>query len=164
MGELSYPNGLRSNLLVGRSLDAFGGVEPEGSVSSVGLAVLVTLCVSILAGDDSPSSYSPAAKGDSSMMSVRRLERLLELTVDVEVALVRRAILSKVISVGVEVSSRKSLSRKKFNIVCKWTCARATINLCAHPDGKAGTLDNSRTIGIGILQDDSPAPKSQESE
>ena len=59
------------------------------------------------------------------MISVSRLLFLLELMVEVDVELVNRAILSKVISLGELVSSRKSLSRKKFKIVCKWTCARA---------------------------------------
>jgi len=53
------------------------------------------------------------------MMSVRRLLRLPLLIVDVEVEFVRRAMLSRVISFGVLVSRRKSLSRKKFNTVCK---------------------------------------------
>jgi len=39
--------------------------------------------------------------------------------VDVDVEFVNRAILSNVISLGVLVSNRKSLSRKKFKIVCK---------------------------------------------
>jgi hypothetical protein len=55
--------------------------------------------------------------GLSSIMSVNLLFFLLELIVEVDVELVSLAILSKVISFGVEVSSKKSLSRKKFKIV-----------------------------------------------
>jgi len=46
--------------------------------------------------------------GDSSMISVNRLLFLLELIVDVDVEFVRRAMLSSVISFGVDVSSTKS--------------------------------------------------------
>ena len=74
-----------------------------------------------------PSSISSPAKiGLSSIISVSRLLFLLELIVEVDVEFVNRAILSNVISLGVLVSNRKSLSRKKFKIVCKCTCARAT--------------------------------------
>jgi hypothetical protein len=79
-------------------------------------------------GVDSSSISSNPATGLSSMISVNRLLFLLEFMVEVDVELVSRAILSRVISFGVEVSNRKSLSRKKFRIVWRWTCARATIN------------------------------------
>jgi hypothetical protein len=74
---------------------------------------------SLPSGEDCPSSMiSPfAIIGLSSMMSVNLLFFLLELMVEVDVELVSRAILSNVISFGVEVSSKKSLSRKKFKIV-----------------------------------------------
>ena len=53
------------------------------------------------------------------MMSVKRLLFLLLLMVDVDVEFVRRAMLSRVMSFGVEVSRIKSWSLKKFRIVCK---------------------------------------------
>lgn len=59
------------------------------------------------------------------MMSVRRFDFLLLFMVDVEVEFVSRAMLSRVMSFGVEVSRIKSWSLKKFRIVCRWTCARA---------------------------------------
>ena len=100
------------------------------SVSSTDcLMLLIALFVSLLAvGEDWPqlsSSSSPSVrKGLSSMISVS-LFFLLELIVEVDVELVSRAILSRVMSFGVEVSRRKSLSRKKFRIDCRWTCALA---------------------------------------
>ena len=62
---------------------------------------------------------SEVVKGDSSIISVRRFDFLEEFIVDVDVEFVNLAILSRVISLGVEVSSKKSLSRKKFKIDCK---------------------------------------------
>jgi len=74
---------------------------------------------SLLEGEDCPSSNSSSSPiiGLSSIISVNRLLFLLELMVEVDVEFVSRAMLSSVISLGVEVSKRKSLSRKKFKIV-----------------------------------------------
>ena len=80
------------------------------------------------------------------MISVNRLERLLEFIVEVDVEFVRRAILSRVISLGVDVSSKKSLSRKKFKIVCRWTCARATINPLFSDNVPLTTLEQSGLV------------------
>ena len=88
------------------------------SPSSVRLLIELVVPETLLAeGLDSPSSTSRSSPpapmmGLSSMISVRRLLFLLEFMVDVEVEFVRRAMLSKVMSLGVLVSSRKSLSRK----------------------------------------------------
>ena len=107
------------------------------------------LFASLLLGEDCPSSVSSSARiGLSSIISVSRLLFLLELIVDVDVELVNRAILSRVISLGVLVSNRKSLSRKKFKIVCKWTCARASISLYIQQ-----TLKKSGKGGGGTFYD-----------
>ena len=147
-GVMSVDRGFNKILFCGLLVieREFGDVGVPGS-SAEGL-LLEKLFPSEL-GDDWISSISSFAWiGLSSIISVRRLLRLLLLMVEVEVEFVRRAILSSVISFGVEVSSRKSLSRKKFKTVCKWTCARAT---SANSINKGITFNDSGTIWMSIL-------------
>jgi hypothetical protein len=117
-----------NNILFSGNLGGMGSSVPdEGGVTGVSLravssrprVLLAKLFPSLFAVEWLSSISSSAKIGLSSMMSVSRLLRLLELMVEVDVEFVSRAMLSRVMSLGVDVSSRKSLSRKKFKTVCK---------------------------------------------
>jgi hypothetical protein len=85
-----------------------------GSSVEVRFVLLRVELASLEVGDEAPSSVIKSSSswammmGDSSMISVNRLLFLLELMVEVEVEFVRRAMLSNVISFGVDVSRIKS--------------------------------------------------------
>lgn len=154
--DVSGPIGFSSIVFFSGARSEGGGVA-RSVVSSGDLG-------SLLEGEDCPSSNSSSSPiiGLSSIISVNRLLFLLELMVEVDVEFVSRAMLSSVISLGVEVSKRKSLSRKKFKIVCRWTCARAKSEQ-GFSEGRS-TFNDSGAIRICVLKNNSSSSKAKETE